>query len=66
MKVKVTEAVNKYYQDLITNYRSIFIGFVILMTFLFIVMFCIGYNRLRFQMWKSNMSLKILPMEFLP
>lgn len=66
MKNMVTQSTTDYYGTLISQYTLLFSLFVILMFALFFGYLLIGYNRIKDDMWKTNLTLKVMPLDFIP
>ena len=66
LKEKVTESTTNYYNRLITQYKGLFSAFIALMTILFGGFLVFGYSRIKDSMWRTNLTLKIMPIELLP
>ncbi len=66
LKEKVTESTTNYYNRLITQYKGLFSAFIALMTILFAIFLIFGYSRIKDSMWRTNLTLKIMPLDLLP
>ena len=66
IKEKVTEATTVYYRSLIDQYKILYAAFIVLMTALFTAYMVLGYQTIKRSMWKTNLILKILPLEVIP
>jgi hypothetical protein len=66
LKDKVTESTINYYNRLISEYKGLFSAFIALMTILFGVFLVFGYGMIKDTMWRTNLTLKIMQLEFLP
>jgi hypothetical protein len=66
IKEKVTEATTVYYKSLIDQYKILYAAFIVLMTALFAAYMVLGYQTIKRSMWKTNLILKILPLEVIP
>jgi hypothetical protein len=66
MKNKMAQATSSYYQNLITQYTSLFGAFVVLATVLFVGFLLFGYSGIKDAMWKTNLTLKIMPLDYIP
>jgi len=65
-KDKVTASTTDYYERLINQYKGLFSAFILLMTALFLGYLIFGYNHIKDTMWKTNLTLKIMPLDFIP
>ncbi|TNV87499.1 hypothetical protein FGO68_gene6494 [Halteria grandinella] len=66
MKNMVTQSTTDYYGSLIRQYTILYSLFVVLMFALFIIYLFLGYNKIKDAMWKTNLTLKIMPLDFIP
>jgi hypothetical protein len=66
IKEKVTDATTVYYRSLIDQYKILYSAFIVLMTGLFTAYMVLGYQKIKRSMWKTNLILKILPLEVIP
>jgi hypothetical protein len=66
MKQKVTQSTINYYNKLLNQYKALFSAFIFVMTCLFIVFLAFGYRKIKNSMWKTNLTLKILPFDQVP
>ena len=66
IKEKVTEATTAYYRSLINQYKILYAAFIVLMTAIFTSYMVVGYQTIKRSMWKTNLILKILPLEVIP
>ena len=66
IKEKVTEATTAYYRSLINQYKILYAAFIVLMTAIFTSYIVVGYQTIKRSMWKTNLILKILPLEVIP
>jgi hypothetical protein len=66
IKDKVTDATTVYYRSLIDQYKILYSAFIVLMTGLFTAYMVLGYQKIKRSMWKTNLILKILPLEVIP
>ena len=66
IKEKVTEATTAYYSSLIDQYKILYGAFIVLMTAIFTSYMVVGYQAIKKSMWKTNLILKILPLEVIP
>ena len=57
---------NNYYATLIKQYAILYSVFILVMVVLFFLFTVYGYVRIKESMWKTNLTLKILPLDFVP
>ena len=65
-KDRATKSTTNYYAKLISYYTILYGVFVVCMTFFILFFFLYYYIRIKDTMWKSNLTLKIMPMDFIP
>jgi hypothetical protein len=66
LKNMVTQSTTDYYGSLIRQYTILYSLFVVLMFALFLGYLVFGYNSIKDAMWKTNLTLKIMPLDFIP
>ena len=66
LKDRVTTSTSDYYDRLINQYKGLFSAFILLMTALFLAYLIFGYSHIKDTMWKTNLTLKIMPLDFIP
>jgi hypothetical protein len=65
-KDKVTVSTTNYYAKLISQYTILYGIFVVVITFLLVYFFAFAYQNIKDTMWRTNLTLKIMPMDFIP
>lgn len=65
-KDRATSITQNYYSQLIDQYSTLYGIFIVCMVFLILFFFIYLYNGIRDTMWRTNLSLKIMPMDFIP
>ena len=66
IKNQVTQSTTNYYSQLIKQYTILYTLFIVFMIILFVGYLLLGYNKIKDQMWKTNLTIKILPLDFIP
>jgi hypothetical protein len=66
LKDEVTQCTTSYYAQLIKQYTTLYAIFILLMTALFLGYLIFGYSHIKDTMWKTNLTLKIMPLDFIP
>jgi len=55
-----------YYSDMINQYTILFAVFILILVLLYIGFISFGYGKIKDQMWKTNLALKIMPLDYIP
>ena len=65
-KDRATASMEKYYNQLMDQYTVLFGVFLVGLVGGVLWFFTVSYRQIKDIMWKTNLTLKIMPMEFIP
>lgn len=66
IKNEMADAATVYYQNLSQQYILIFALFIALASLMFTAFMIFGYRGIRDTMWRTNLTLKIMPLDYIP